>query len=86
MSFMVASQTERNLPESRICVKYIIAFKVLCFDTLLEVFIPKGLRCCQNRARCSADSKGVAGGVFEKKLAGLKVGKPKESTDTQQFW
>jgi len=46
------------------CVKCIIALKVLCFDTLLEVLILKGVRCVFLTGFSSADSKGLAGKEF----------------------
>jgi hypothetical protein len=38
--------------------------KVVCFDTLLEVFILKVLRCVFLTGFSSADSKGLAGKEF----------------------
>jgi len=44
--------------------------KVLCFDTLLEVFILKGLRYQQNCAERGGDSEGVAERRSDKKNVG----------------
>ena len=36
----------KRVSEDRFCVKYIIPVKVLCFDTLLQVLILKGVSSC----------------------------------------
>ncbi len=50
-----------------LCVKGIIPDKVVCFDTLLQVLILKGLTLHQNSAKGSVDSKGIAGGVRDRR-------------------